>query len=54
MKEANPIVSLYVIMSFDEQKQELKQLLNEEKRFRSWVHCQPTTSSQDSNFTKTP
>jgi hypothetical protein len=37
----------------DEQKQELKQFLNEEKRFRSWVHCQPIRSSQDSNFTKT-
>jgi hypothetical protein len=35
MKEANPIVSL--IIGFDEQKQELKQFLNEEKRFRSSV-----------------
>jgi hypothetical protein len=42
MKEANPIVSL--IIGFDEQKQELKQFC--------WVHCQPTRSSQDSNFTK--
>jgi hypothetical protein len=32
IKEANPIVSL---IGFDEQKQELKQFLNEEKRFRS-------------------